>query len=219
MKSGWFWGTPEWHQYLLAYSENHSGCLEEYKSSPLAADEDLEEALYSPGWVMETHQSQVIDLRLWSWGDIRKSYHSLINGAKEKYLLGSPGFAEFVVLHKKAFGDVRSLETFAIQSKWVDEDYAMVVMAGDPRTHVSVAGALWITYKDAAYYASGPSMVKGVQHAVVWKSLAALKSSGYRFVDMGQIDGATEKEQNIGKFKQGFGGEAKPFVIARRVPG
>ncbi len=36
-------------------------------------------------------------------------------------------------------------------------------------------------------------------------------------VDMGQLDGATEKERNIGIFKSGFGGQARPRA-RRRLP-
>ena len=66
---------------------------------------------------------------------------------------------------------------------------------------------------------SARQIERNVQHAVIWRSLNMLKDRGYQYAEMGQIDGVSVKEQNIGKFKQGFGGEAKPFVIARRVTG
>lgn len=80
-----------------------------------------------------------------------------------------------------------------------------------------VAAALWIVYQNCAYYASGPSLEKNTMHAVIWKSLQLLKARGVTLVELGQIDGETEKEQNIGKFKQGFGGEAKPYTVVRRL--
>jgi len=86
----------------------------------------------------------------------------------------------------------------------------------DEGTQANIASALWILYEGGAYYASGPSVEKNVQHAVIWKSLELLKAKGIRLVELGQIDGETEKEKNIGKFKGGWGGTVQPFTIARR---
>ena len=69
---------------------------------------------------------------------------------------------------------------------------------------------------DGAYYMSGPSLRDNVQHAVIWKSLQLLKERDITLVELGQIDGETEKEKNIGKFKAGWGGEEKPFTIVRK---
>jgi hypothetical protein len=68
---------------------------------------------------------------------------------------------------------------------------------------------------------SGPSLTENVQHAVVWRSLEVLKARGVRLAELGQVDGPhmTEKEKSIALFKQGFGGEPRPYLIARRVKG
>jgi lipid II:glycine glycyltransferase (peptidoglycan interpeptide bridge formation enzyme) len=79
-----------------------------------------------------------------------------------------------------------------------------------------VAAAFWIVYNGCAYYASGPSLEKNVQHAVILESLVQLKARGITLVEMGQTDGATEKERNIAKFKRGFGGSERPYMVIRR---
>lgn len=215
MKSGWFWGSPMWQEYLDEYAKTRPECLHEWKSSPLANDHDLEDGYLYPGMIFEEHQSQVIDLRMHKWSDVRKSYHSLIHRGQERLLIKEESnITPYRLIHQSAFGVVREPRTFIVQQGWVNNGYAMVVTAED--SEIFAAAALWIIYKECAYYASGPSIIRDAQHAVIWKSLQLLKERGITLVDLGQIDGDTEKEKNIGKFKAGFGGEAKPFTIVRR---
>ena len=113
-------------------------------------------------------------------------------------------------LHGEANGgQPRPDKTYDLQQQWIRQGNGMLVGC-------NAAFAFWILYEGGAYYASGPSVEKNVQHAVIWKSLELLKAQGIRLVELGQIDGETEKERNIGKFKAGFGGTAQPFTIARR---
>jgi hypothetical protein len=56
-----------------------------------------------------------------------------------------------------------------------------------------------------------------VQQAVIWHSLKLVRAHGVRLVELGQTDGETEKERNIGKFKAGFGGTSQPFAIVRKL--
>lgn len=218
MRSGWWWGSDKWQQYLVEYAKTRPECLNEWKSSPLANDHDFTEYVDEPAsaWSKEEHQSQVIDLRTHKWSDVRKSYHSLIHRGLENLIIAeSSVITPYRLVHHMAFGSVRSLETFVIQQKWVQKRYAMVVTAENSKENL-VAAALWIIYQGCAYYASGPSVERNAQHAVIWKSLQLLKTRGVTLVELGQIDGETEKEKNIGKFKQGFGGIALPFRIVRR---
>ena len=217
MKSGWFWGSPMWQEYLEEYAKTCPECLHEWKSSPLADDHDLEDGYLYPGMIFKSHQSQVIDLRTHKWSDVRKSYHSVIHRGQEQLeITEDKDINLFRRVHQCAFGSVRPLETFAIQDDWIQGGYAMAVSAMNKKDEI-VAAALWIIYRDCAYYASGPSTEKNTMHAVIWKSLQLLKERGITLVELGQIDGETEKEKNIGKFKAGFGGEAKPFTIVRRA--
>lgn len=232
MRSGWFWGTEMWEQYQQAYWRDRKR-PEEYKSSPLADDEDLKEAVYGREWEVTEHETQVLDLTQmeWisesalklKWGDVRDSYRSLINGAMLRF-----GFNDWAVsrliahryrdLHRAAFGNVRNDETFRIQEKWIEQGYGLFVLAwrGYEEIDLVAAGAYWIVYHGKAYYASGPSVEHNVQHAVIWHSLALLKHHGIQLVELGPIDGATDKEKNIGHFKTGFGGKARPYIVARR---
>ena len=216
MKSGWFFGTPMWESYLHEYAKTRPECLHEWKSSPLANDHDLEDGYLYPGMHFEEHQSQVIDLRTHKWSDVRKSYHSIIHRGQEQLEIEEDkGVLSFRVAHHFAFGPVRSEKTFIIQGEWVKSGNALAV--GARKKDVLVGSVLWIIYQGCAYYASAPSLEKNVMHAVIWKSLRLLKERGITLVELGQIDGETEKEKNIGKFKAGWGGEAKPFTIVRRA--
>lgn len=217
MRSGWFFGTPMWAEYLEEYAKTRPECLHEWKTSPLANDHDIEDAYLYPGMLFEEHLSQVIDLHTHKWSDVRKSYHSIINRGQEQLEITEDRYINlFRRVHQCAFGSVRTLETFAIQDDWIQSGHAMAISAINKKDEI-VAAALWIIYKGCAYYASGPSSEKNTMHAVIWKSLQLLKERGITLVELGQIDGETEKEKNIGKFKSGWGGEAKPFTIVRRL--
>lgn len=216
MKSGWFFGTPMWAEYLAEYAKSRPECLREWKTSPLADDHDFSKREMNRTYIQSDHLSQVIDLRTHKWSDVRKSYHSIIHRGQEMLVITEDeNINLFRRVHQCAFGSVRSLETFAIQDGWIQSGHAMAVSAINKKDEV-VAAALWIIYKGCSYYASGPSTEKNTMHAVIWKSLQLLKERGITLVELGQIDGETEKEKNIGKFKAGWGGEAKPFTIVRR---
>lgn len=223
MKSAWFWGTEHWAAYLRSYSEVHPECLTEWKSSPLADDHDLGLAygVFRAQYEKEEHHTQVLDLRLHQWSDIRKSYHSIIHRAQDRYAIlprAPEGIAGFKALHIHANGrQVRPDETYRLQGDWLRDGYGLLVAAQEPDTQDWHACAYWIVYQGCAYYCSGPSTERNVQHAVIWKSLELLKARGVTLVELGQIDGETEKERNIGKFKQGFGGTAMPFIIVKKV--
>ena len=238
MRSAWWWGSKQWAEYQQAYY--HGQAPDEYKTSPLANDHDFG---VQPGefvfgerdargfatvnplcpWTITVHRTRVIDLTVpieQLWQGVRKSYHSIIHRAEELFCIEeSQSLMPFRILHHEVFGNVRSEQTFIIQQQWMKQGNAMSVVASviaDEGTQANIAAALWILYEGCAYYASGPALEKNVQHAVIWKSLELLKAKGIRLVELGQIDGETEKEKNIGKFKGGWGGTVQPFTIARR---
>ena len=221
MHSAWFWKTNEWAEYQQAY---HRGQVpDEYKSSPLASDHDFDWERERTNYDLSVHQTVVLDLTApieQLWQGVRKSYHSIIHRAEELFCIEeSQSLMPFRILHHEVFGNVRSEQTFIIQQRWMKQGNAMSVVASidaDEGTQANIASALWILYEGCAYYASGPALEKNVQHAVIWKSLELLKAKGIRLVELGQIDGETEKEKSIGVFKAGFGGTVQPFTIARR---
>lgn len=216
MQSAWFWKTPMWQAYLQEYSKTRPECLLEWKSSPLDPDgHDFSERKMNVTYCQTEHLSQVIDLRTHKWSDVRKSYHSIIHRGQEQLeILDEEDILAFKSVHQCAFGSVRSISTYEIQNYWIKSGNAMAVSARNKKDEF-VAAALWIIYVGCAYYASAPSLEKNTMHAVIWKSLHLLKARGVTLVELGQIDGETEKEKNVGKFKAGFGGEPKPFTIVR----
>ena len=221
MHSGWWWGTDECAQYESAYWAGRVR-PDVYKSSPLADDHVFDD----PAYVQETHYSSVLDLTQpleTIWTGIRKSYHSIIHRAQELYCFNSAEASadiayRFKSLHQDAFGTVRPDATFAMQEQWAREGSGLVVLAWQGYTEIDrvVAGAYWKLYQGCAYYGSGPSVERNVQHAVIWHSLELLKARGITKVEIGQVDGVTEKEVNVGKFKAGFGGTTVPYIVATR---
>ncbi len=214
MKSSWWWGTAFWEEYEKEYWKGRVRPVE-FKTSPLSGDHDFSDmtSLYE---AIE-RKSQVIDLRTHKWGDIRKSYHSIIHRGQEQLTITEDRDIDiFYNNHRLAFGMARTKKTFEIQGEWMKSGNAIVMSAMNKRDEF-VSSVLWIVYRGCAYYASSPSLEKNIQHSVIWQSLQLLKKQGIIFVELGQIDGETEKEKNIGKFKQGFGGEPKPFTIVREA--
>jgi hypothetical protein len=224
MKSAWWWGSERWAEYQAIY--HHGQVPDAYKTSPLADDHDFDS---NPLWAIEydlsLHQTVVLDLtqtREQLWQGVRKSYHSIIHRAEELFCIEeSQSLMPFRILHHEVFGNVRSEQTFIIQQQWMKQGNAMSVVASiraDEGTQANIAAAFWILYEGCAYYMSGPSIEKNVQHAVIWKSIELLKAKGIRLVETGEVCDGTEKEVSVQHFKAGFGGSVYPFTVARRRP-
>jgi hypothetical protein len=160
----------------------------------------------------------VIDLKQHKWSDVRKSYRGLINQGHKKYDIWELGdIFTFMKLHRETFGNCRTDETYLIQDGWIKKGNCLIVAACDKQQKF-VAAAMWIVYNGGAYYASGPSIERNAMHGVIWESLQLLNMVA-RYVDMGQVDGETEKERSIAQFKCGFGGDDQPFTIVRKLNG
>lgn len=217
MKSGWFWGTEMWKAYLQEYAKTRHECLHEWKSSPLAHDHDFTQRKMNTTYLQEEHLSSVIDLRTHQWSDVRKSYRSIIHRGQERFVTTQDSKINiFYQTHRLSFGDVRTKKTFEIQEEWIKSGNALVMSTMNSKDEF-VSSVLWIVYQGCAYYASSPSLEKNVQHSVIWQSLQLLKKQGVTFVELGQIDGETEKEKGIAQFKSGWGGLTMPFTIVREV--
>ena len=222
MKSAWFWKTEQWREYQAIY---HRGQIpSEYKTSPLDPNgEDFNWDIERRDYSMRINLTRVIDLTVPMevlWKGVRDSYRALINKGIRTYDVEIQDDMEgFRALHAEAnHGQPRPTRTYEIQGDWLKTRNGVLVMAERLVPRKFVAGAYWIIYQHGAYYASGPSIpeYKDLQKAVIWKSLELLKAMGVTKVDMGQIDGETEKEMNIGKFKRGFGGVDVPFTTVTK---
>ena len=218
MKSAWFWNTTMWGQYQDWYHLTRPE-VESYKTSPLADDHEFGNAgAWDEFYDFSTHQTQVLDLTpplADLWKGVRKSYHSEIHRVDERYTIMVSGRVDdYKALHARANGgQPRHDMTYELQKQWIAEGYGVLIATALPEP---VAAAYWIVYEGCAYLMSGPSTEDDVQKSVLWYSIGYLKSRGVRLLELGQIDGETEKERNIGRFKTGFGGKSAPFTIARR---
>jgi len=220
VKSAWFWRTELWRQYQEIY--HHGQIPSEYKSSPLDLNgEDFNWDVERKRYSMRINMTRVIDLTVPTetlWKGVRDSYRALINKGIRTYDVEIQDDMEaFRALHAEAnHGQPRPTRTYEIQGDWLKTRNGLLVMADQVIPRKYVAAAYWIIFNHGAYYASGPSLERSVQHAVIWKSLELLKAMGVTKVDMGKIDGETEKEMNVGKFKKGFGGIDVPFTTVTK---
>lgn len=220
MRSGWFWGTDMWQQYLQEYAKTRPECLREWKSSPLANDHDFSEYVDDPAYVWQRteHLSQVIDLHTHTFSDLRYNHRKTIERTSDQYGIYTCShihMSEYQALHAAANGgQPRNDATYQLQRDWILSNNGLLVMLrSDTRW---CAAAYWIIYRQSSYFASGPSIERTVMHKLIWASLNKLREHGVRHVEIGQIDGVTQKEKNIAEFKRGFGGEAMPFTIVRK---
>lgn len=229
MRSGWFFGTDMWAEYLQEYAKTRPECLSEWRSSPLVNDHDFSEALAGSDqdWTVEQRKSQVLTTINHDMSQVRSSYRSIINkGNDEHDYIYLHGISVFKDLHRQAFGNVRTDKTFDIQHEWIRNGNAAVVAACDGSGQSGTIGkcpkvfraaVLWIIYDGKAYFASAPSIRRNVMHGLVQYCLESILPDFHEVTvaDMGQIDGSEAATRGI--FKTGFGGEAKPFMIVRRV--
>lgn len=203
-----------WETYQRHYGA-FNGSAQEWKSSPLADDHDLE------GRPSRIHQSQVIDLTCSLpelWRGVRKSYRPLINRSLAKYQYEiSKDLDVFHALHTAANGrETRSQGTWDCMAQWLVDGYGLLVMArlGD----AWIDGAYFITYKGGAYYASAasPGDNKDAHKAVMWEGIKALRRCHITQLEMGAVSGDSQKEKGLAMFKTGFGGAAHTYEVVRR---
>lgn len=220
MHSAWFWRTELWRQYQAAY--HHGQIPSEYKASPLDPNgEDFNWDVERKHYSMRINQTRVLDLTPpmeTLWKGVRDSYRALINKGIRGYDVEISDDVEgYRALHAEANnGQPRPTRTYEMQGEWLTTRNGLLVMADQIQPRKYVAAAYWIIYEHGAYYASGPSVEKNIQHAVIWKSLELLKAMGVTKVELGQVDGETAKERNIGTFKKGFGGTAVSFTTVTK---
>ena len=161
----------------------------------------------------------LLDSEAMLWRDVRKSYKALIHrGEREVKILTSfdnvYAFRQYEALHRDIYSHPRPDATYQMQRAWVTAQRAYVIVAEDVYGH-TVGAALWYVWKDSAYYASGAYAEDDIAHAVVWRSLLALKARGVTSVVMAWRGlERTEKERNVTYFKIGFGGADVPVAVA-----
>jgi hypothetical protein len=185
------------------------------------------------GCIDDSLQTHVLDLRPDAarlWSDMRRSYHSVIHRAGERFafqLLDASTvtdelFRLYRELHHKDAGRVtRPLETFEMMLGWIRSGNALLAQAVFENR--VLACALAIVYKGGAYYASGctdPDFEDpgALGPYLQWNVIEGLKARGVTHYELGwQFYGPqlayvpSKKDLSIAFFKRGFGGTTLPF--------
>jgi hypothetical protein len=108
-----------------------------------------------------------------------------------------------------------------MQAMWVEKGHAFLCVAYSRTKEFPVAASYVITYKGHAYWASGQSLDRGIQHAVQCAIIEHLvKRPDIKTYEMGWVpeDGG-ERGEKIKFFKSGFGGQGQPIGIYDVEPG
>ena len=92
--------------------------------------------------------------------------------------------------------------------------YGRVAIAVDGEG-LCVASVVAFVYRRRAYYASGPSIRRGVQHAVLWAMSKHLADEGVEAFEIGWT-GQPGGSENIEFFKRGFGSSRESVVVLSR---
>ena len=172
-------------------------------------------------------ETRIVDLRETEaalWRGVRRSYHALIHRAEHQHAIrvgaGDHLAVCYMRAHQASATRPRSGRTYSLQMEWARAGQAAIALAfrhgddGDQRA-IPVAAAYAIVYKRRAYYASGPSTERDVQHAVQWALVKHLAAIGAEYYETGYLpDDPSDKDRGIQKFKEGFGGDAWYYELS-----
>jgi hypothetical protein len=176
----------------------------------------------APSWFIGRWSTVVVDLtkpQETLWHDLRKSYRSTIKAAHwtcEVVIGGIERWDEYETCHKAAAKRPRPQATYDHMREWVKSGHGRIAVALD-QSQACVASILALTYKNRAYYASGPSVVRGMQHACQWGMIKDLQDHGVGWYEIGWT-GQPGANTNIEFFKRGFGGERRGIIVAMFRP-
>ena len=167
------------------------------------------------------------------WSDVRKSYKHLINRAAKNYVyetISSHNYnfeecEDYRRLHFKAAGkQTRSLESFYLMYKMVENNQAFIVFSKD-KNGCTVASHFFYYLGAYCLYASSavdPELPSdsGIGHLAMWQGIITACNMGIRFFDMGQLrisSNFSKKEMSIAVFKKGFGGRTVTVFRGTKV--
>lgn len=96
------------------------------------------------------------------------------------------------------------------------------VDGSSPSLSTILAATFVVCYKRRAYYASGPSIQRGLQHALQWRVMNDLSRDGFESYELGWCDVSGKDNPGNGNgisfFKRGFGGdEFKVDIVHGKV--
>ena len=160
------------------------------------------------GWMTSMQELQQPVAALWQ--TLRKSYRTTIKSAQrgcELLIGGIELWDHYETCHKDSAargGFARSQATYDCQHQMVSNGHGVLVVAKDRASGGCASATLAFVYKSHAYSASGPSSIRGTQHACQWAMINELRDRGIKTYELGwdmQPGGNTKIEF----FKRGFG--------------
>lgn len=221
------------HVSKVGTEQRATRMLVEYRGDGFQAGR-MPRALDWPNAVRRDVRLRVVDLEKQEapeWSGVRSSYRSLIHVAERVYRITSysgesedvdMAFSRYQALHRQEYSSPRPDETYCLQGQWLRQGHAAVTLAENALG--TWGAAYWYIWKGEAYYGSGVYRARNVSHAVIWRSLLALKARGVKRAALGYMgEATTDKERQIEFLKAGFGGADEPVerdeVVFSHVPG
>ena len=163
------------------------------------------------------------------WSNFRKSYKPLVNKAHkiwssevlEHDLICKKDWEDFKTLHFQAAGNrkTRKKESWDIQFSQIKEGNAFLILLRDNNS-ILVGGGYFQYTRDQGIYSVGAydrsKFDKPIGHLVQWLAIQKLKKLGVKSYIIGHrpyrsdLVNSTDKEMNIGIFKDGFSNKVWP---------
>jgi FemAB family protein len=163
----------------------------------------------------------------------RKSYKSLINSGQKLWSVAVLDYGdkdiwnEFMGLHIRVAGrKTRSDSTWAIHYQDIENENSFLVYLRDKEGAMVGAGFFHFTRDEGLYVVGAYDRAhfdKPVGHVVQCRAIEELKKRNVRWYKLGarpyasQIPAPSDKEINIGDFKQGFSSHLFPRIVLQHV--
>ena len=186
-------------------------CQWRWNRYPIYNRELIESFNRTTGLSRSSWKTAVVSLgRVHRWNRLRKSYRSLIHQAQRDYVLvsGKSYWKDYEACHRSVATRPRPDATYRVQEQWMNDGFGQVYVAFSKESYLSTpkAVSLVIEYKNHAYYASGASKKRNLQHALQWMAMEDFAKRGGETYELGWINQHGE-DDSIGFFKKGFGGD------------
>jgi len=148
---------------------------------------------------------------------LRKSYHSLINWGERNLrieIINKDNFDtddcdNLRLFHLKVAGrETRKLETWLLQYEEIQQGRGEIIFGY--LDNKLVTGSMFIDGKTICVYWTGVydrnhfDKIRPLTHYPLWLAIQRARARGMKWMELGEIDGDTEKAKSIGFFKSGF---------------
>ncbi len=189
--------------------------------------------LFKKAAIAKTEITSFVDLRKsesFIRNNIRKSFKPCISWGQRNFnisVFDRDNITEkeseaFQKLHEMVSGRAtRSKESWLLRLKMVREGKAFMVLTGQRDDLISCS--FFICDDSSVYYMSSASrrekFENPVMHSALWSAIQYAKDKGFRNFILGEVFpksfgtlNVSDKDENISKFKAGFGGNLKPVL-------